>query len=434
MNTSESLYLRVCASRLAAHTRRSLQAADPGRVQHMRRLATVTAVALALTAATASAQSSPWQQEVRTTGGWVFTPGFAGGIAWDSGIDTASNPVVEKLFQSWVTTASPRAELDYNSRRTQLNLGYSGSIEKYLGSSTGYEQHARLSVSRTLSPRFTIRGEGSLTASPTTDRLFMTDAVVPYAEIDSTWLSASGALAWRASERTSVDAEVRVSRVTLDQDQSLAYLEFLRAGDSIAPSVRVLRAMSARLTLGSRGEFRRENIADTDTFDIGTVTGEFVYRASASTTINGGAGVSRLVVYGFETTKTAPTLHAGVEHRIGRAEFSGGYERAFRPMFGFGSLATSDAVSGEVTMPLRDRVYYLAGSVAYNRSTPVEELGIGFDQESLWATLAMGRRLAPWLSAEGYVTVTRQGSTLFDTFNRTRIGVQFVTSKPVRIQ
>src|SRR5687767_10378750 len=91
---------------------------------------------LGLTSSPAAAQSAPFSREVRSTAGWVFTPGGSLGGVWDSGIQTDSNPVVEALFQKWVLSANPRAELDFNGRRTRFNLGYSGAYERYYAEGT----------------------------------------------------------------------------------------------------------------------------------------------------------------------------------------------------------------------------------------------------------------------------------------------------------
>jgi hypothetical protein len=64
---------------------------------------------LGLTSSSAHAQSSPFFQEVRTTAGWVFTPGGAVGGVWDSGVQTGGDSAAEDLVQKFVVLANPRA-------------------------------------------------------------------------------------------------------------------------------------------------------------------------------------------------------------------------------------------------------------------------------------------------------------------------------------
>ena len=84
---------------------------------------------LGLASSSADAQSSPFFREVRTTAGWVFTPGGAVGGVWDSGVQTGGESDANDLVQKFVVLANPRAELDFNGRRTRFNIGYSGAYE-----------------------------------------------------------------------------------------------------------------------------------------------------------------------------------------------------------------------------------------------------------------------------------------------------------------
>ena len=388
---------------------------------------------LTLLAGRAGAQGLPWQGETRTTAGWVFTPGVAGGVAWDSGIQSDGNPVVDALFQKWVGRVNPRVQIDFNGRRSHLSAGYSGAVEKYRGSDSAYEQYSQFSASQTLSPRVSMSGSGTYNVAPTTDRLFVTDATVPLVESHSTWVDATGVVRWRAAEHTNVQGGYRFSRVTFDQDQSFQN-EWLTEGHSHAPFLTILHTVSTRLTMGGSAEYRRENVENGQPFDVQTATAQFAYRLSGDTTVTGGGGVSRLRLIYIGLQTTAPTAHLAVDHRVRRLRIGGSVEHAFVPIYGFGTMAMTDTFSGYITTPLLDRRYYLSGNVSYSRGNPTEDVGIGFNFDTLWLSASVGRRLAPWLSAEGYVTVSQQDSASQASTDRTRVGVQFVTSKPMRIE
>jgi hypothetical protein len=87
-------------------------------------------------------------------------------------------------------------------------------------------------------------------------------------------------------------------------------------------------------------------------------------------------------------------------------------------------------------MPLADRLYYLKGTVAYSRSEGVEEIGTAFNFDSLWLNATVGRQLSPRVRAEGFLSVANQRQQIgfWPGANRHRFGVQFVTSKPMRMQ
>jgi hypothetical protein len=54
--------------------------------------------------------------------------------------------------------------------------------------------------------------------------------------------------------------------------------------------------------------------------------------------------------------------------------------------------------------------------------------------DSYWTQVHAGYAVARWLRMEGFVAITQQYSSAQGDVQRTRVGIQFVTSKPVRIQ
>jgi hypothetical protein len=64
----------------------------------------------------------------------------------------------------------------------------------------------------------------------------------------------------------------------------------------------------------------------------------------------------------------------------------------------------------------------------------VEEIGLGFRTDSLWFGGALGFSLTRWLRAEAFYNGSHQTSTARGDIDRSRVGVQFVTFKAVRIE
>ena len=73
--------------------------------------------------------------------------------------------------------------------------------------------------------------------------------------------------------------------------------------------------------------------------------------------------------------------------------------------------------------------------MAFRQSKPAIDVrtgGIALD--SMVASATLGINAARWLRTEVFYTGTFQDSSARGEYNRSRIGVQFVTFKPVRIQ
>lgn len=400
----------------------------------------IAAAVLTATAGPATGQPLPFRLDDRVGAGWTLTPGASFGAAWDSGVQTGSHPVIEALFQKYVGRVSPHAEIDFIGRRTTFNAGYSGALDKYYGSSGSYEQHSRLSVSRVVTSRFSAAADAGYAAAPTTDRLMFdtagsaVDTALPFVEIDSSYVTAGGSFQFRASPRITLSGAYRYRDVNLDRDESLGDLELLRDGSAHAPSLQVTRAFTPRLSIGAGVEYRRELIGEGEDFDVQTATGAFSYRLTSTTTLTGGGGASRLQILGTRASTVAPTFYGGLTHERRQLRISGNYTRGFHQFYGFGSLGTSDTISLRATAPLLDRIYYLSARVAYSRSRAVEDVGVGFDLNTAWTNAAVGRRLTPWLSAEAYLMLSLQTSSVRGNSDRTRVGVQFKTSAPLRME
>ena len=385
---------------------------------------------LGFVSSVADAQPSSFQREARTSAGWTFTPGASVGGLWDSSIQTDANPV----FHKFVVLANPHAELDFNGKRTRFNLGYSGSFEKYWTSDAFWVQSSRAGVSHTVSPRFNISGDMAYTAVPTTDRLLLVGGVVPYVPVDSHWLDAGAGFTFRGGPRTTINGAYRFQRVTFDQPEIGGFSQ-LRDGYNHAQSLGFMREFSARLSVGATGEYRRDSVGEVDQqFEVKTITGEFSLQLSTSSSISGGGGVSQLENVWADYGTTAPAFHGGFEHALRTLRLSAHYSRGFEQAYGFGTLIGSDTFSGSAFVPLADRLYYLEASTAYTRSDPGRSLDIGFEYSTLWSNVAVGRQLTPYLRGEGFVSFAHQSSNGPDSTNHTRVGIQIVTSKPMRIQ
>jgi hypothetical protein len=405
----------------------------------MSRITAFVIAAALFSAAPAAAQPAPWQPE-RLSEGWVFTPSMVVGALWDSNVTIRNQG--DPFLQEWVGLVNPRAEMNFNGRHTRFNIGYSGALEAYREFSelNRYEQRGRLSWRRQLSSRINADTHASYTRTPTTDRLEL--GPLPFLDIGSTIADAGGGLSADLTSRTKLSGEYRFSKVIFDQSAQGEGpspgdgAEFLNGGYSHTPTVRLTHDVSPRITLGGEWQYQHALLEGLDnTFDIQNAVGEMSVRVTQWTTIRGGVGASNLSVAQTGVSVWGPAFRAAIEQRVERLKINARYNRAFVPSFSFGGVTGNQDFSLSVVAPITaGGRLTLSGSTTYSRTEPVEALGLGFQLDSMWLNGAIGYQVASWLRTEAFVASMHQTSTARGDIDRTRIGIQFITAKPVRIE
>jgi uncharacterized protein (PEP-CTERM system associated) len=390
-------------------------------------------VAAALATGRAEAQPSPWQPD-RLSPGWVFTPSMVVGGLWDSNVTVRNqgNP----LIREWVGIVNPRGELDYNGRQLRFNTGYSGALEAYRNVSelNRYEQKARVLTQYRASARLQAVGRASYTITPTTDRLEL--GTLPFVDFGGRMFDASSGVTYATTPRTQIAGEYRFQHVTFDRDQNVVRNTLLQGGYAHSPVVTVRHSLTERIAIGADWQYRRAIIAGgTQHFDVQSTLGEVSYQISPSTSVVGAAGASHLAIANTDVSMWGPALRAGLEHQVERTRLTVHYSKSFVPSFSFGGLAGNQEVTGSVRMPLtRTGRLEFNASVSYSRAEPVAALGVGYGLDSWWTNWSLGYMVSPWLRTEGFLSTMHQTSTIRGNIDRTRVGIQFVTFKPVRIQ
>jgi hypothetical protein len=379
----------------------------------------------------AEAQPAPWQPE-RLTPGWVFTPTVMLGGMWDSNVTVRNqgNPLV----QEWVGTINPRGELVYNGRRLQFNVGYSGALETYSNVSelNRYEQKGRVSARYRATPRLQATTGVSYTASPTTDRLEI--GTLPFVDFGGRMFDLTNSVIYDATARTQFVGAYGFQDITFDRDRTAGRNTVLLGGYAHTPAFRVSHSLTSRIAVGGDWEYRRATVGvGTQRFDVQTVLGGVTYRLSEAISVSGGAGASYLAIDSTDISMWGPAFRAGLEYQVQRTTLSAKYTKQFVPSFSFGGLTANQGITVAGHTPLTRRLQFDA-SIAYSKADPVADLGVGYGLDSWWTNWSLGYLLAPWLRGEGFLSTMFQTSTARGNFDRTRVGIQFVTFKPVRIQ
>ena len=385
-----------------------------------------------LSAAPASAQPAPWEAE-RFTAGWVFTPAIVFGGMWDTNVTLRNDPTnVDPELSELVGIVNPRGELSFNGRRSKFSAGYSGRLETYrtLEELTRYDQRARAEAEYRMTPRLRFSTRHDVHVTPTTDALDLSG--LPFVRVGSRLVASGGSLSADVTRRMSVTAAYAFQWASFDRDPRFARL---RGGHQHSPSVEVAYAVTRRLKAGGTWTYRHASIDGADEiFDTQQVAAVAEYDLSEATSIRGMAGIAHLRVSGTDATRTGPSYGAGISHDMRQTTVTAGYERSFVPSFGFGGMTASQVVRAGVNTAFLQGRMFVGGSLSYRRTTPVLATSFPIELSSWWTTGTVGYAVARWLRVEGFYTRTHQESSAQGNVDRNRVGVQFVTSKPVRIQ
>lgn len=400
-------------------------------VGDMRRLAFT--LALLWLAAPAEAQLTPWSPE-RITAGWVFTPSIAFGVLRDSNPTTRDegNPTNPEI----VGLVNPRTEIDFNGRRAKFSAGYSGALERYqdLSELTRYDQRARLEAKYQMTPRLLFQTRHHVSLTPTTDQLELEG--LPFTRVGSRMLTSAGGFTFDISRRATLKTEHMFQWVEFDRDaEGQPDFRFLQGGHAHSPSVEVEYALHRHVKFGGVYVYRHMSIdAGEEIIASHRAQGTAQFQLGPTTSLRGRAGVDYLELLDTSETKQGPSYGAGITQRIRLGSVDASYDRAFMPSFGFGGLTAYQTFRVGGTLPFAAGRAFVTGGLTYRRTDPVVLRDVIVELDSYWTYASAGYSVARWIRMEGFLTVNRQISSAQGNVERTRVGIQFVTSKPVRIQ
>lgn len=387
---------------------------------------------LAALAQPAAAQPAPWEPE-RITAGWVFTPAIVFGGMWDSNVTVRNDPLnINPELAEWVGIVNPRGTIGFNGRRAKFNAGYSGRLEAYrtLDELTRYDQRARLEAAYQATPRLVFNTRHEAAVAPTTEDLDLSG--LPFTRVGSRLVVSNGGFTADVTRRLKLNAAYAFQWVSFERDPRFTRLQ---GGHQHSPSAGVTYAVTRRLGVGGEWTYRHAIIDGAqEIFDTHVAAAVAEYEVSEHTTVRGRAGLAHLRVSSTGEARTGPSYGAGISHTLGRATVGASYDRSFVPSFGFGGMTASQDARATVSMPFMQGRMSAGGTVTYRRNSPVLTASFPIELSSWWTTATVGYAVARWLRMEGFYTLTQQESSAQGNVDRTRVGVQFVTSKPVRIQ
>jgi hypothetical protein len=387
-------------------------------------------IALAASRAPVNAQSQA-SQAPATPPGWVFTPGISVAETWDNNVLLATEG--SESASDFLTAITPRGALSFRGRHTTFLLDYRGSFQLYqeLSALNAFDQRASASFRRRLTPTLSLYSTNSLSRSPSTDEvdlpgiLFRRQGVI----IDDF----RAGLESRLSSRTTLTGAYVFQWVDFDDTHAGPLSSLLdRSGYAHGAEAELDHALSRRLTIGAEYDLRRATVGDVREFDIQNAMGTVDYQLSPRYSLSGGAGMAWLRTGLAGEQRRAPAFRASLNRSGERLAWNVGYRKSFLPSVGFGGTFQNQEFHAGVFAPLTRRLD-LSGSMAVVEADALTTSELGL--RSVWARSSVSYAATRYLRIEGfYVAVFQDSRRAGGRIDRSRVGVQVVTSTRTRIR
>jgi hypothetical protein len=241
-----------------------------------------------------------------------------------------------------------------------------------------------------------------------------------------------GGVTYALTDRTSLAGDYGFEWVRFDRDTP--EFSLLRGGISHSLGTTVMHRVATRVSGGGSFGYAHTTLGGGEVVsDLYRSQGEVAWQVGPNTSISGGAGAAYLQVQTSEQEQLGPTYGAGIAHEAGRVQLRGRFEKTFVPTYGFGTTVAHSMVTGSVFVPLARGRMSLSGATSYRKADPIEGLGNLIQIDSLRVEGTFGLHTTRWLRMEVFYTGSFQESSARGKYERTRIGLQFVTSKPMRV-
>jgi hypothetical protein len=402
----------------------------------MKRLAILTAALVAATVASPGAQENPYSAapEPALRPGWIFTPSIGVAETYDDNITLFGN--LEPLDNSdLVSSVGPSGTISYFGKHSRFTGGYGASFLNYRTFSVfdRWNQHGEASFRRQESAQFEWYANGSGQAVPSTDALFYNG--VPFVHTGAVTFDARGGVNYKLDARNTITSALQYQHVDFNAQTDI-YQRYLRGGWAASSINTYRRRVDERLSVGADYQFERSRVRlDIDTANAHTMEGAVDYQLSSRWKFSGAAGVAILTANIAAVSQTAPAFRASLEEGERGQHFHVGYMQGILPSFGLGgTMHTKELSVGFFTPLFHSRRFYTDNSAVYRDNTPVLRQIDPLELRSLQTFSTFGWMASRWVRVEGFYTHLSQSSLVAGgRLDRNRIGIQIVTSKPMRI-
>jgi hypothetical protein len=398
-------------------------------------------IAAAVLAAAATATAAA-QGQVASTGqdpsyrpGWTFTPSFGYSQIYDDNISLFAVRTVEDLNNDFVSSYTPAADLHYSGKHTVVGAGYSGSFLAFrtFNLLNRWDQSGRFYARRQESERLKWSAVADAAAVPTTDSIDL--GGIPYRRMGATVANARSGAEYRLDSRNDLVGSVGYQSIRFDRAELPG--GFLQGGHAIDALGGWRHHLSARVGLGADYGLRRAvAIGESEAFTIHSFQGAADYQVSPSWSLSGSAGVVVLQPNALTQSRTGPAWRFSAERHRARTTLTAWYLRSYIPSFAFGGTVKTQELGFGMHAPLfHSRYFYTEHSARFRDDQPLTDLLNQLPLRSLRTNSVFGWAPQPWVRIEAFYARVQQSTLRYGgQAYRNRIGVQIVTSKPMRIE
>jgi hypothetical protein len=402
----------------------------------MRRIFLVALATITLTAVTRG------QEPVASSGfqagsppGWTFTPSIGVAETYDDNVSLFDVHIATNENNDFLTTYSPSADLNYSGAHTQFGMGYTGSFQEYQTFSTfnRWAQRGHVELKRQESARLSWAAQANAESMPTTDSINF--GGLPYRRAGVRDAYGRSSIDYRFSARDMMTGYGAFQVV--DFDRTVENGGVLEGGHAIEGGAVYRHQIDARLGLGAEYGLRRALIAgDTNPFFLHSVQGAIDYALSPNWSFSGLAGVVFLQPSAAAEGQAGPAVQVTFAHTRNSLALRTWYLRSYTPSFAFGGTVRTHEAGFGIRSPLfHSRNFYTEHSAVFRDDQPLTTDPDSLPLRSLRTNSIFGWSPQRWVRIEGFYsrvqqTALRPGSEV----NRNRIGIQIVTSKPMRFQ
>jgi len=375
--------------------------------------------------------------------GWTFTPRIGVGETYDSNISLSGQGHTGN--EDYVSSVMPAVGLHHSAKHTQTDLDYSGTFLDYRQFSelNRWDQRAKFDLRRQESAQLTWFGGANAALLPSTDLIDL--GGIPYRKTGAQTLHTKGGIEYALGAHRSLTSSASYQIVSFDRSEIND--EILRGGRIFESMTAFRQKISERVAVGGDYEYRKALVTgDKEPFDFHLSEAAVDYVISPLWSLSGAAGVVFLQSTSLTAGSVGPAWRISVERARAGTTFHVGYLRTFIPSFGAGGTVRSQDINAGFRTPLfHARHVYLDGSAVFRDSQPLEGVSVAVDPvsgvlqqlplRSLRMHTLVGWEPQPWVRLEGFLALVQQTSLRAGGYlDRTRIGFQIVTSKPMRMQ
>jgi hypothetical protein len=399
----------------------------------MKRIAMFTAALTLAIAASTGAQVNTVGagSEPAVRAGWVFTPSLGVSETYDDNITLFGN--LEPLNNNdLVSSVGPEGSLTYVGRHTRFSSRYGASFLNYRTFSVfdRWNQNGQVSLRRQQNSHLDWSADANGQAVPSTDLLLYNG--IPFVQTGAITFDARGGAVYKFDARNTVSSTLQYQRVTFDLPTD-AFQRYLRGGWATASINSYRRRMDERLSIGADYRLERSQVHyDFDSATAQTIQAAVNYRINNRWTFNGGAGIAVIAANLARAGDVAPAFNAALDHSERDRRFHVSYMQGFLPSFGLGGTQSTKEFAVGYFTPVARR-FYTDNRATYRDDQPVLPADT-LPLRSLRTFSSFGWLVQRWVRIEGFYSHLSQSSLIAGgRLDRNRIGIQIVTSKPMRI-